>query len=43
VTDQPTSDAVLDPASERALGVALYNHVFTLLETPDGPPRRPTR
>jgi hypothetical protein len=38
VTDQPTSDSVLDPASERALGVALYNHVFTLLEMPDRTP-----
>jgi DNA-binding transcriptional MerR regulator len=38
VTDQPTSDALLDPATERALGVALYNHVWTLLETPDRTP-----
>jgi DNA-binding transcriptional MerR regulator len=33
----PTLDALtdLDPAMHRRLGVALFNHVWTLLETPD--------
>jgi len=36
----PTTDALtdLDAASHRALGVALYNHVWTLLETADRTP-----
>jgi hypothetical protein len=38
VSDQPNTDALLDPATERALGVALYNHVWTLLRTPDRTP-----
>jgi DNA-binding transcriptional MerR regulator len=36
----PTTDALtdLDAATHRALGVALYNHVWTLLETADRTP-----
>ena len=36
----PTTDALtdLDAATHRALGVALYNHVWTLLETSDRTP-----
>jgi hypothetical protein len=36
----PTTDALtdLDGATHRALGVALYNHVWTLLETADRTP-----
>ena len=36
----PTTDALtdLDSATHRALGVALYNHVWTLLETADRTP-----
>ena len=36
----PTTDALtdLDAATHRALGVALYNHVWTLLETTDRTP-----
>jgi DNA-binding transcriptional MerR regulator len=36
----PTSDALtdLDGATHRALGVALFNHVWTLLEKPDRTP-----
>ena len=33
--DDTTPDLRLDPATERALAVALYNHAWSLLETPD--------
>jgi len=38
VTDSPATSAQLDPATERALAVALFNRVWALLETADRSP-----
>lgn len=38
VVSQPPAPPELDAASRRALAVGLYNHVWTLLETPDRTP-----
>jgi len=38
VTDHATTTAQLDPATERALGVALFTRVWALLETSDRSP-----
>jgi hypothetical protein len=35
VPDRPDRDPALDPATERALAVDLFNHVWSLLATPD--------
>ena len=41
----PTLDRLtdLDAATHRRIGVALFNHVWTLLETPTGPRPSSTR
>ncbi len=36
--DRPTPDPSLDAATERAVAVDLFNHVWSLLETPDRTP-----
>ena len=38
MTDSPATSAQLDPATERALSVALFNRVWALLETADRSP-----
>lgn len=38
MTDRKRLSEVLDPATERELAVALFNHTWTLLETPDRTP-----
>jgi DNA-binding transcriptional MerR regulator len=40
VVSQPPAPPDLDPATRRALAVGLFNHVWTLLETPDRTPEQ---